>query len=83
VVTTNYLGDPLEWTLIRQDVNAAVTRVSCAQTVSRLSLEEVDQFHGVEVVEWIMLYGKRLGLWTGQHPDNRTVQRFTDRCSIM
>ena len=41
LATTNYLGGPLEWTLIREEVRQAINFMSIPSNVSRYSLSEI------------------------------------------
>ena len=83
LVTTNYLGGPLDWHEIEEDVRTAITKPSVPKNVSRLSLEETEIYYGVEVTEFVMQYARELGLWTGKYPDNKRTAGIKDRCSIM
>lgn len=83
LATNNYLGDPLEWTLIREEVVRAVSAPSKASNVSKMSLDDIELYFGIRVCEFILLEAKRLGLWTGTYPDNKRISHFRDRCKIM
>lgn len=84
LATTNYLGGPLEWTLIRDEVRAAVEKPSYATNVARPSLTTgpLEYYCGVRVTEFIMLDCRQLELWTGTYPDNGRVSQLSDRCRI-
>ena len=69
--------------VLRDDVALAVSKATYAQRLSRLSLEEVELFYGVAVVEFITAHAKDLGIWTGKYPDNKRISNFSDRCSLM
>ena len=83
LATTNYLGDPLEWTLIRDEIVAAVSAPSYATNLPRFTLDEVEVYHGIRVCEFIMLEGRQLGLWTGAYADNKRISQLKDRCVVM
>ncbi|XP_013412347.1 uncharacterized protein LOC106175071 [Lingula anatina] len=83
LATKNYLGGPLDWTKIHEDVQAAIHKMTIPANISRLTLGEVEVYHGVEVIEFIMDEPRELGLWTTEAPDNKRVQRPKDRCHIM
>lgn len=83
LATNNYLGEPLEWTLIREEVRAAVNTPSQASNQSKVSLDDVEVYFGIRVCEFVMLEGRRLGLWTGTYADNKRISHFRDRCNVM
>lgn len=83
LATNNYLGEPLEWTLIREEVRAAVNTPSQASNQSKVSLDDVEVYFGIRVCEFVMLEGRRLGLWTRTYADNKRISHFRDRCNVM
>ncbi len=83
LVTTNYLGDPLDVALIREDVDVAIQKATYPANRSRLSMQELEVYYGLEVLEFIMQDAKELGLWTGKDPHNRRISHLSDRCNIM
>lgn len=83
LATNNYLGEPLEWTLVREEVRAAVNTPSQASNQSKVSLDDVEVYFGIRVCEFVMLEGRRLGLWTRTYADNKRISHFRDRCNVM
>ena len=84
LVTTNYLGGPLDWSLVQNDVEAALQRPTYPNNNNpRLSVKEIEVYYGLEVLEFIMSEAKKRDLWTGKHPDNRRVSQLKDRCVVM
>ena len=84
MATTNYLGDPLDWTLIRKDVETAIHKPMYPSNVSKLNLGEVDVYYGVEVLEFIMAEPRDLELLTEKGvPDNHRTTTLKDRCVCM
>lgn len=83
MVTTNYLGGPLDWTLIKNEVEEAVKKPTNPGAASKVTVNEVEIYHGVEVIEFIMQEPKQYGLWTGKYADNKRVSLAKDKCAIM
>ncbi|KAH9508291.1 hypothetical protein Btru_050735 [Bulinus truncatus] len=84
LATRNYLGGPLEWSLVQKDITRAEHKPSSPVHLSKLSLNaEVDVHHGIEVDEFIVTECRNLGLWAGSRPDNFKVLKSHDRCSLM
>ncbi|ESO09051.1 hypothetical protein HELRODRAFT_168985 [Helobdella robusta] len=82
IYKTRYLGDVMDWSMIRQEVESAILKSSLPSNVSRLSLDKLEHFHGIQVCEFITNEAKEYGLWTGRHPKNLTTSELKDRCSI-
>ncbi|CAL1544938.1 unnamed protein product [Lymnaea stagnalis] len=84
LATRNYLGGPLECTVIQKDVERAEHKSSAPVHISRLSLNtDVDVHHGIEVDEFIVTECRNLGLWAGTRPDNFKSVKAKDRCRMM
>lgn len=83
LATTNYLGKPLEWELIKPDLEEVIRRATYPNNSSRFRFDSVETYHGVEVIEFVMQDAKYMGLWSGKHADNKRVSGVTERCSIM
>ena len=82
LVTRNYLGSPLDWLLIKDDVIRAINRPSSFNS-SRLSLDLNDVFYGVTVDEFVVTECRNIGVWNGKRPQNRKVPHLKDRCKLM
>lgn len=83
LATRNYLGGPLDYKLLQQDIWDAIHKESLPMNVSKLKPEEIEVYYGVEIIEFIMSDGRALDLWTGEAPDNKRMSQFRDRCSLM
>ncbi|KAK6959863.1 hypothetical protein BgiMline_035036 [Biomphalaria glabrata] len=84
LATRNYLGGPLDWTLVQKDVTRAEHKPSSPVYISKLSLNsEVDVHHGIEVDEFIVTECRNLGLWSGSRPDNYKAMKSQERCRLM
>merc|ERR1711988_1572532 len=83
LVTTNYLGEPLDWRKILDPVKSSIYKPMLPSNAPRLSLGNIDQYHGIQVTEFIMQLPREMGLWTGQYPDNKRVSTLRDRCVVM
>ncbi|XP_050395092.2 uncharacterized protein LOC126812658 [Patella vulgata] len=83
LATRNYLGGPLDINLIKPEVETAIRKPSVPLNVSRLSLTEVEVFHGVQVDEFVVTQCRNQGFWSGLRPENYRISRYKDRCSIM
>lgn len=83
LVTTNYLGEPLDWKLIREEIIEALKRPTFPRNAPKISVEEYDLYFGVQVTEFVMQDAKEIGLWSGQYPDNKRQSTLKDRCVIM
>jgi len=84
LATTNYLGDALQWTLIRQDVSRVIMATTYPTNASLITTTEPVQFYyGIQVCQFILDECHELGLWTGQYPDNCRLSHFRDRCNLM
>ena len=84
LVTTNYLGGPIDWHLLRPEIEAMVnTEVYPGPGRPSLTSSEVEVYYGVRVTEFIMEFARPLGLWSGKYARNRRVLNFRDRCLIM
>ena len=83
LVTTNYLGEPFDWKMIQADIEKALDKATKPRNSSRLSLDQVELYHGVQVIEFIMQEARELGLWSGKYADNRRLSGIKDRCSLM
>lgn len=82
LVTRNYLGSPLDWLLIKDDVIRAINKPSSFNS-SRLSLDLNDIFYGVTVDEFVVTECRNIGVWNGKRPQNRKMPRLKDRCKLM
>ena len=82
LVTTNYLGDLLDWRLIKQEVSGALSRMTRPNNVSRWSLDQFDVYYGIQVTEFVFMDAKQLGLWTGRYPNNKRISQLKDRIPI-
>jgi hypothetical protein len=84
LATTNYLGEPLQWTLIREDVLAAINTPSYPSNSSwMLTTDSIEHYFGIKVCEFILVDCHELGLWTGHYPDNQRISHFRERCLVM
>ena len=83
LVTTNYLGGRLDWSLIKRDIKLAIEKPVYPNKRGQLTLGNVEVFYGVDVLEFIMSEGKDRELWTGKHPDNRRLSDLSERCLLM
>ncbi len=88
LVTTNYLGDPLDWRIIKHEVETALNTATRPRNVSRFTLDQFDVYYGIQVTEFIMLDVRKVGLWTGRYPDNKRESHLKDRipfdkCAIL
>ena len=83
LATRNYLGGALDCTSLVEPVRQAATRESRANNVSKLSLDEIDMFFGIETEEFLMTDIRELGVWNGRRPDNKRVSKMQDRCVVM
>ncbi|KAL3892203.1 hypothetical protein ACJMK2_004435 [Sinanodonta woodiana] len=83
LATRNYLGGPLNPACIEKDVAAALLKTSMPMNVSRLSLNDIEVFSGVEVDEFIVTECRNIGVWNGTRPNNIHKSKVTDRCCVM
>ncbi|XP_064597490.1 uncharacterized protein LOC135463951 [Liolophura sinensis] len=83
LATRNYLGGPFEWKSVRKEIESAVNCPSLPMNVSRLSLDDLEIYYGVQVDEFIVTECRNHGFWTGERPDNRRTSKFKDRCQLM
>lgn len=83
LATRNYLGGKLDCTQIIRYVEAAILKESLPVNVSRLSLNQIELFYGVEVDEFIVTECRNLGVWNGNRPDNQKLSKVSDRCCVM
>ena len=83
LATRNYLGGPLDSSTFTDAVMSAILKSKLPVNVSKLSLNEIDIFCGVEVEEFVLTESRDIGVWNGRRPDNRKQSKIQDRCSIM
>ena len=83
LATRNYLGGKLDSKPIIPYVKEAILKESLPVNVSRLSLNKIEIFYGVEVDEFIVTEVRNLGVWNGNRPTNQKDSTIQDRCSIM
>jgi hypothetical protein len=83
LATRNYLDGPLDWTALQRDVGSAISKPSLPHNASRLSLNDVEVYYGVEVEEFVVTECRNMGLWTGRRPENYKTSKLKDRCKIM
>ena len=83
LVTTNYLGEPFDRRDVKPDVQAAINKPTLPKNASKVSMDRVDVYYGIPVIEFIMLEPKQMGLWSGKYADNKRTTGMKDRCSIM
>lgn len=84
LATRNYLGGPLDSLLIHQEIENAERKPSTPVHVSKLSLDhDIDVYYGVDVDEFIITEGRKLGVWSGERPDNRKVVKNKEKCLVM
>ncbi|KAL4218159.1 hypothetical protein ACF0H5_022895 [Mactra antiquata] len=83
LTTKNYLGGHLDSCILMKQVKQAVCKESCPLNVSKLSLDDIDLYYGIEVEEFILSYGRVYGIWNGKKPDNKVKSYFRDRCCLM
>ncbi|XP_060605016.1 uncharacterized protein LOC132757679 isoform X2 [Ruditapes philippinarum] len=83
LATRNYLGGPLDCTEITDHVKRAIAKETHPVSVSKLSLEDIEVFYGLEVEDFILSEVRDLGVWNGRRPDNRKQSKIQDRCRIM
>ena len=61
----------------------AILKESLPVNVSKLSLNEIELFYGVEVDEFIVTGCRNLGVWNGNRPANLRISKVSERCSVM
>lgn len=83
LATRNYLGGRLDCAPVIKFVQDAILKESLPVNVSKLSLNEIELFYGVEVDEFIVTECRNLGVWNGNRPTNQRISKATDRCSVM
>ena len=84
LATRDYLGGPLDATTLSAHAQTAVTKeVMPSNGASRMSLDKIDVFYGVDVEEFIMTEARNVGVWNGRRPDNKRTSDLKDRCSVM
>ena len=83
LATRNYLGGKLDSTVLIKYIEDAIMKESLPVNVSKLSLNEIEVFYGVEVDEFIVTECRNLGVWTGNRPDNYRISKASERCSVM
>ena len=83
LVTTNYLGEPLDWKLIKAEIMEALSKPTFPRNAPTISIEEYDLYFGVQVTEFVMQDAKEIGLWSGQYPNNKRKSTLKDRCALM
>lgn len=83
LATRNYLGGRLDCTQLMDGITAAIHKQTLPVSVSKLSLNDIDIYYGVEVEDFILSEVRDLGVWNGRRPDNRKNSKAQERCSIM
>ena len=83
LATRNYLGGKLDCTPFIKYVEDAILKESLPVNVSKLSLNKIELFYGVEVDEFIVTECRNLGVWNGNRPDNLRISKVSERCSVM
>ncbi|XP_064653316.1 uncharacterized protein LOC135503614 isoform X2 [Lineus longissimus] len=84
LVTTDYLQAPLEWTLLKDDVMAAINKPSTARDTSHISLVDNDEaYFGLDIIFFILTDAKPLDLYTGEQADNRRILSKDKSCQIL
>ncbi len=83
LVTTNYLGEPLPWTLIKEEVSTAINTPTFPANAPKISMDQYELYYGVRVTEFIMTEPRELGLWSGKYAENRKMSTLKDRCVVM
>lgn len=83
LATRSYLGGRLDYTPIIKFVENAILKESLPVNVSKLSLNEIELFYGVEVDEFMVTECRNLGVWNGNRPDNHKISKASERCSMM
>ncbi|XP_045181793.2 uncharacterized protein LOC123540646 [Mercenaria mercenaria] len=83
LATRNYLGGPLDCAVFTDNVKLAIAKETHPMNVSKLSLDEIELFYGLEVEEFILSDVRDLGVWNGRRPNNKKQSKFQDRCKIM
>ena len=83
LATTNYLGGSLDCNLIAKDVELLLYKPLYPQNFSKLSLNSVDVYYGVDILEFLAIEVKELELLTDVIPHNRRTLSLFDRCIVM
>lgn len=83
LATHNYLGGALDSNMFIKEVKKAIQKESCPVNISKLSINDIELYFGVEVEEFLLLYVRDYGIWNGRRPDNKIKSKIQDRCSIM
>ena len=83
LATRNYLGGPLDSSVLDEDVMAAEEKDSVPLNASRISLSDVEVTHGVEVEEFVTSECRSLDLWNEKRPENSKISKARDRCVVM
>ena len=83
LATADYLEKQLDVQPIAADVRAAINKPMYPRNYSKLDLNPVDVFYGVEVLEFLIIEAKELGVLTNKIPLNKRTLGLFDRCSVM
>lgn len=83
LVTTNYLGEPFDWKIIKNEIEIAVGKQTLPSNMPKITIDDYEYYCGVKVAEFIMQVPKDMGIWSGIFPDNKRLSTFKDRCFIM
>ncbi|XP_052216338.1 uncharacterized protein LOC127834504 [Dreissena polymorpha] len=84
LATRDYLGGPLDAAALSAHARTAVTKETMPSNgVSRMSLDKIEVFYGIDVEEFIMTEARKVGVWNGRRPDNKRTSDLQDRCSVM
>lgn len=83
LATRNYLGGPLDSSLLDEEVMEAEHKDSVPLNASRISLSDLEVTHGVEVEEFITSECRTLDIWNEKRPENSKLSKARDRCVVM
>ncbi|KAH3740162.1 uncharacterized protein LOC127850883 [Dreissena polymorpha] len=84
LATRDYLGGPLDAVALSAHARTAVTKETMPSNgTSRMSLDKIEVFYGIDVDEFIMTEARKVGVWNGRRPDNKRTSDLQDRCSVM
>ena len=83
LATTDYLDKNLDFQPIAADIRTAINKPMYPRNYSKLSFNPVIVFYGVEVLEFLIIEAKELGVLTNRIPLNKRTLSIFDRCSVM
>lgn len=83
LATRNYLGGPLDSSILDEEVRGVEEKESVPLNASRISLSDLEVTHGVEVEEFITSECRSLDIWNEKRPENSKISKPRDRCIVM